>query len=80
VAQHALSPSDHYREVQRLLAALPTHGLTTDQTLFIESVRVIATTILATAHPRRVRRREHPPTPAAGGPSARWTYCGDETP
>ena len=76
------TPAEHYVEAQRLLAALPSHGLTVDQMLIVESARVLAHAILSTCRPRSVRRGKIGPTrqrPADGDPMTRWVYGGDES-
>jgi hypothetical protein len=75
------SPGEHYAEAQRLLAALPSHGLTVDQTLIVESARALAHAIMSTCNPRHVRRSKPGPSrqrPAGGSPTTRWVYGDDE--
>jgi hypothetical protein len=71
-------PAQHYAEAQRILAALPRHGLHTSQLTVLEPLAAIAHAILATVPPRRVRvagRNER--RPAGGGSLAERWIRGD---
>jgi hypothetical protein len=76
VATQPRSPSEHYRDAERLLTAA--------ESSVAESIQVnaallaVAHAVLATVPPRRAPRREPAPPPRGGSPRHRWLYGDDD--
>jgi hypothetical protein len=77
------TPAEHYREAERILNALPRHGLDPAQLVVLEPLAALAHALLAAA-PRAARRRErterHHQRPAGGSPRDRWISGQDDRP
>jgi hypothetical protein len=75
VATQPRSPSEHYRDAERLLTAA--------ESCLSESLQVnaallaVAHAVLATVRPRRAPRREPAPLPRGWSPQQRW-LCGED--
>jgi hypothetical protein len=71
-------PAEHFVEAERILAALPRHGMRTSQLTVLEPLAAIAHAILANVPPRRVRVAGRPKQrPAPGGTLAERWIRGD---
>lgn len=71
------TPAEHYAEAERILAALPRHGLDPAQLVVLEPLAAVAHAVLATA-PRRARRAaRHDQRTRGGSPAERWLH-GDQ--
>jgi hypothetical protein len=71
----------HYDEAERILAALPRHGLDPAQLIVLEPLAAIAHAVLATAPRRRGRHADSGHVrPSGGSPRDRWLLGDDEQP
>jgi hypothetical protein len=76
VATQPRSPSEHYIEATRLLAAA--ESPTVDQGLRDLSARLALAHAVLTLSPRRARRVERPARHANGSPEQRWLFGRDD--
>jgi hypothetical protein len=70
------SPSEHYRDAERLLTAA--ESSVTDSIQVNAALLAVAHAVLATVPPRRAPRREPAPPPRGGNPQHRWLYDDDD--
>jgi hypothetical protein len=66
------SPSEHYRDAERLLTAA--ESSVTDSIQVNAALLAVAHAVLATVPPRRAPRRETASAPRGGSPQHRWLY------
>jgi hypothetical protein len=76
VATQPRSPSEHYRDAERLLTAAES---SLSESLQVNAALLaVAHAVLATVPPRRAPRREPAPLPRGGSPQQRWLYGEDD--
>jgi hypothetical protein len=76
VATQPRSPSEHYRDAERLLTAA--ESSLTESLQVNAALLAVAHAMLATVPPRRAPRREPAPPPRGGSPRQRWLYGEDD--
>jgi hypothetical protein len=76
MATQPRSPSEHYRDAERLLTAA--ESSVTESIQVNTALLAVAHAVLATVPPRRAPRRESAPPPRASNPQHRWLYGDDE--
>jgi hypothetical protein len=76
LATQPRSPSEHYRDAERLLTAA--ESSVTDSIQVNAALLAVAHAVLATVPPRRAPRREPAPLPRGGSPQHRWLYGDDD--